>query len=309
MYDMIILGGGAAGLSAALYAQSKQLDVLVIYEEVGGKSGRQQHLRQQASEEYLAGVEAVLQFERRVTSQAGAVIRDRVVGLKRVEDDFAVDTQLHSQKIARAVIVATGASAIKLDVPGARALTNHGIGYSVTTHAHLLENKKAAVIGTTLRAVAGAIELARTAAEVYLIAPGKRELAGPLARTLPRYPNITVLRNYVVREVLGTTNVERLVVERDNEQSFLRVDAVFADLGLLPNSSIVRNLAEVDPNGFIVVDDFNATSQPGLFAAGDCTTRFGEHTLIAIGEGARAAQSAYAYLLAHPLIPAPEPAD
>ncbi|KAB8143013.1 NAD(P)/FAD-dependent oxidoreductase [Chloroflexia bacterium SDU3-3] len=309
MHDLIIIGGGASGLSAALYAQSKQLDVRVIYQEVGGKTGRQQHLHQQDNEEYLAGAEAVMQFERRVTAQASTVLRDRVLGITRSHEDFIVETQINGKLAARSVIVATGASPIKLDVPGARQFADHGIGYSATTHAHLLENKTAAVIGATPRAVAGVIELARTAARVYLVTAGKHDLIDPLAATLARYPNVTVLRNYKVREVQGTTSVEQVVIERDEELSYLRVNAIFADLGLLPNTGVVRNLAKLDEDGFIEVDGRNHTSVSGLFAAGDCTTRFGEHSLIAVGEGVRAAQSAYTYLLSHPLILEPEPAD
>jgi thioredoxin reductase len=174
----------------------------------------------------------------------------------------------------------------------------YGLGYSATTHAHLLEGKTAAVIGTTVRALRGAAELARTARQVYLIAPDATGLTTPTALALCKRPNVEALAGYQVQQIVGVTNVQELVVAREDETRRLRVDAAFVDLGLAPNSMMVRPIVQTDLDGFIWVDDRNATTQPGLFAAGDVTTAFGEQVLIAIGEGARAALSAYDYLLA-----------
>jgi thioredoxin reductase (NADPH) len=309
MRDLIIIGSGAAGLSAAVFALAKQLDVAAIYEDVGGKAGTQQQLQNQSGDEYLAGAEAVQLFERRVTSQSQAVVRDRVIGLNKSSGVFQVETQRHGVLAATAVIVATGASPLPLDVPGAKALLNHGIGYSITTHTQLVAGKHVAVIGTTRRALRGVLELARSAAQIYLIAPDATNMTSALARTVAAERNVQVLANYQVKEIAGRESVERVLVERDGEQSWLRVDAVFADLGLLPNSGIARRIAQVDGDGFIRVDDTNATTLPGLFAAGDVTTAFGENILIAIGDGARAAASAYEYILAHPRQPEAEAAD
>jgi thioredoxin reductase len=309
MYDLIIIGGGAAGLSAAVYALGKQLDVVAIYEEVGGKAGTQQHLHDQDGDEYLAGAEAISLFERRVTAHSGVVLRDRTIGVSKANNIFHVETQRHGSLTSRAVLVTTGATPIKLDVPGTKALLNHGIGYSITTHAQLLAGKTAAVIGTTARALRGVAELARSAAHVYLIAPDATGLTTPLARKLHQLPNVTIFECYKVEQIAGTSSVEYLTIERDGESSTLRVDAVFADLGLLPNSGIVRRIVQTDADGFIQVDDRNATTLLGFFAAGDVTTAFGEHMLIAIGDGARAAASAYEYILAQPSVADAEPSD
>jgi thioredoxin reductase len=299
MHDLIIIGGGAAGMAAALYALGKGLDSVTIYEEVGGKAGTQQQLAGQSGEEYLAGAEAVQLFERRVTSHAGAVLRDRVIDLRKQRGVFHVETQRHGALEARAVLIATGATPLKLDVPGAKALLDHGIGYSIATHSQLLAGKRVAVVGTTPRALRGVIELARVAEQVYLIAPDSTGLASPLARSLRRFANVDILSGQRVVEIVGATGVEQVAVERDGERSWLRVDAIFADLGLLPNSGIVRQLARVNVDGFIMVDEKNATTQRGLFAAGDVTTAFAEQMLIAIGDGARAAASAYEYILSY----------
>jgi thioredoxin reductase len=300
MYDLIIIGGGPAALSAAVYALGKQLDFLVIYGDPGGKAGVRQQLTGQVDEEYLAGAEAVLLFERRITMQAGRTLRDRVIEVSKSGGVFHVATQNHGIEQGAAVIVATGAAPIMLDVPGARDLLGQGLGYSVTTHTNLLAHKTAAVIGTTVRALRGVAELSRIAARVYLVAPDATGMATPLARALRQRPNVEVFEGYDLREVVGSSSVEELVLAREDETHRLQVDAAFVDLGLLPNSVMVRQIVQTDQDGFIWVDDRNATTQPGLFAAGDVTTAFGEQILIAIGEGARAALSAYDYLLARP---------
>jgi thioredoxin reductase len=300
MHDLIIIGGGAASWAAALYALDKRLDLLLICEEVGGKAGTQQQLRGQAGEEQLAGAEAVQLIERRVTAHAEAVLRDRVLSVAKEHGVFHLAAQRHGTHQSRTVLVATGATPLTLDVPGAKALVNYGVGYSITTHANLLSGKTVAVVGTTRRALRGVAELARTAAQVYLVAPDATGMTTPLARALRRLPNVAIFERYAVKEIAGTGSVEQLAIERDGEQSWLRVDAVFADLGLLPNSGLVRSVVATDAEGFIIVDDQNATTLPGLFAAGDVTTAFGEQMLIAAGDGTRAAAGAYEYLLAHP---------
>ena len=295
MYDLIIIGGGPAAAAAAVYALGKQLDFLVIYAELG-KAGQTQQLAGKAEEEYLPGAEAVRLFERRVVSQAGRVLHDRVTEVAKESDRFRVVTQRHGVQESVTVIVATGATPIELAVPGAQELLGYGLGYSITTHAHIMAKKRVAVIGATVRALRGAAELARTAAQVYLIAPDAAGIETPLAR-LRRHPHVEILEGYEVQEVTGTQSIEQLVVARNEQTRQLQVDAVFVDLGLVPNSTFVRPLVQTDPDGFIWVDERNGTTLPGLFAAGDVTTAFGEQILIALGDGARAALSAYDYLL------------
>jgi thioredoxin reductase len=299
MHDLIIIGGGPAALSAAVYALGKQLDVMVIYEKLGGKAGSQQHLRGQSAERVAAGVEAAHILELEVAAQSDRTLCDRVSSVATIEGGFRIATQDHGTYQSRAVIVATGTTPRLLDLPGARELLGQGLGYSATTHAHLVAGKHVAVIGATTRALRGAAELARTATQVYLIAPDAAGLDSPLAHTLQQRSNVEALAGYRVKAVNGPFNVESVVVERGDEHRWLRVDAAFIDLGLVPNSNAVRQLARLDSHGYIWVDERNATTMAGLFAAGDVTTSFGEQVLIAIGDGARAALSAYDYLLAH----------
>lgn len=130
-----------------------------------------------------------------------------------------------------------------------------------------------------------------------------------MMRAFGNRPNVEVLAATRVVEVTGPMNVEEIVVSHDEQQRRLAVDAAFIDLGLHPNSDMVKPIVQTDQDGFIWVDERNATTLPGLFAAGDVTTAFGEQVLIAIGEGARAALGAYDYLLARAPTTEGEPAD
>jgi thioredoxin reductase len=296
MYELVIIGGGPAGLSAAAFALSKDLNLRLVYEQIGGRTGSHQRLVGQATEERLAGEDLVHMLERDI-AKADCTIHDRVVGITRSGDIFDVETRNHGTLQAAAVLLATGARPYPLDVPGATELAGWGVGYSVTTHAQLLAGKVAAVIGTTDRALRGVIELVHFAAQVYLIGDLSTSESS-LAPAIAQFPKIKVLDDVVVREISGSFNAEELVLARGDKVLRLAVDAVFVDLGLTGNSEAVQGLAQTDLNGFVKVDGQRATSIPGLFAAGDVTTAVGEQKLIAIGEGARAAWTAYGYLLA-----------
>jgi len=300
MYDLIIIGGGPAAAAAAVYALGKQLHFLVIYADLG-KAGRTQQLAGEPGIEFLAGAEAVRIFERQV-AETNRTLCDHVTAVSQDSGVLRVATQNHGTKSASALIVATGATPIGLELPNAKNLLGNGLGYSITTHAQLMTGKHVAVIGTTIRALRGVAELSRSAGHVYLIAPDTACLDTPLAAALEQRPNVEILSGYAVEELVGARNIEALIVTRAGQTRRLSVDAAFVDVGLLPNSGIVHGLVQTDQDGFIWVDERNATSAPGIFAAGDVTTSFGEQIMIAIGDGARAAISAYEYLLTiHPL--------
>jgi thioredoxin reductase len=307
MNDLIIIGGGPSALAAAAYAMDKNLDFAVVMNEPGGWVGWHQTLTGQGGDEYLAGEEAVKPLEQRVRASRH-VVYDRVTDVAQTGDLFQVTMPQHEPRLTRAVLVATGATANTLIVPGAREFMGHGLAYSIATHAHLLTGKTVAVIGNTLRAFRGVAELAQTAQQVYVIVPYPPVVRSPLVTVMQQRANVEIVPGAQIKEVAGSQNVEELVVAQSpgGDVRRLPVDAVFADLGLHANSGPVRNVLDLAPGQFIGVDEHGATRVPGLFAAGDVTTTRGEQILIALGDGARAALSAYEYILAHKL---QQPAD
>jgi thioredoxin reductase len=295
MHDLLIIGGGAAGFAAAAYALDKQLDVAVIAEQLGGKANWQR----QTGLQQTAGQAVTDLLRTRVSRQSDIVLHDTVTNITKANGIFFVETRYHGQREALAVLVATGVTPIPLDVPGGRTLLGYGLGYSVITHAHTLRNKTVAAIGATTRAMRGVNELSRLAQQVYWISPGLQSLVSPLGMGLAYRHNVQVFEDYQVVELLGAERVEALLIEREGDLQRLAVDGVFADLGLKPNSALVKDLIGLDAEGFIPVTEGGATALLGLFAAGDVTTHFSEQLLVAVGQGAGAAVSAYDYILAH----------
>lgn len=297
MNHLVIIGGGAAGMAAAAYALSKRLSVAVIVEDLGGRAGTRQTIAPAANDEYLVGAEAAAALTRQVAAVQGAIATDRVLKIGPIEGGFAVETHQHGTLTAAALVIATGATPLPLNLPGSKKLVDHGIGYSLTTHTALLSGKRVAVVGTTRRALRGIAEMAHVAQQVLVIAPAEAR-ANPFVQRLLARPNITFYFGAELKQVIGTTQIERIaILPADDELSYMRVDALFADVGLLPNTQIVRGLVALDSGGFIVVDERRATDVPGIYAAGDCTNISAEHTLAAIGDGARAAISAYDHIL------------
>lgn len=297
MKDLIIVGGGPAALAAATFALGKGLDFSIVMAEPGGWAGWHQTIVGQRGDEYLAGEAAIKPLEQQILA-SDQVVHDRVTTITHAGTAFEVTMQ-HGKDTAHAVIMATGARANELIVPGAREFMGHGLAYSVATHAHLMAGKTVAVVGQTMRALRGAAELATTAQQVVLLtAANANILASPLAKILQQRPNVSILRDAQVKALHGSQQVEEITVAHNGTIQQIAVDAVFADLGLHANSGPVHELLGLTPGQFIGVDEHNAAAVAGLFAAGDVTTQRGEQIMIALGDGARAALSAYEYLLA-----------
>lgn len=306
MHDLIIVGGGPAALAAASYALDKQLDVVMVYEDLGGKIGRRESLLhappvahdapRAASGTYLPANDVVRLLINRMM-RAGHILHDRVLALTPGLSFFSVETRAQGVLHASAVIIATGATPRPLGVPGAARLLDQGLSYSITTYAAQVAGQRVAVIGSTPRAILGTAELAQHAAQVALILPHASPLATPLGGALRHQPNIELLIGDEVVEVLGRQQIEALVLRNGGQPRRLPVDHAFVDLGLQPNSACVQPLVATDRDGFIIVDRASATSVPGIFAAGDVTSAPGEQVLVALGDGARAAVSAYEYCL------------
>jgi thioredoxin reductase len=303
MYDLIVIGGGPAALAAAFYATGKHLDVVMIYEELGGKIGWLQSLAGPGEHPYLPGNELAHLLTIRTITQARRTIDDRVRAVTRDAGTFQVSTGANGTLEGRAVLIATGAAPIPLRVPGAEHLLEHGLGYSITTYAHLVAGQRIAIIGDSTRALSGAAEIAQQAAQVFVITPNTLPRELPLVAALCRQPNVALIEGAEVRALRGATSLEALSVATADGVRELAVDRAFAVLGVVPNSECVRGLADTTAGGFVLINAYHETSTPGLYAAGDVSTLFSEQVLVAIGDGARAAMNAYDYLLAQALVP------
>ena len=301
MHDLIVIGGGPAGLAAAVYALDKQLDVLLICSNLGGKIGYVQQLHNQEHPPAILGVEQANALRQRIEATPDRLASDVVVGVFSHESAFHILGE-HRTWHARAVIIATGAQPTMLGVPNERQLVGHGIGYSILTHAQAMKERHVAVVGANARALRGAAELTQYAERIVLIAPHTGYLNSLLGQRLRTHPKIDLFDGYRVRNVDAVDGqVQSIVVTQRDMVQRIPVSAVFVDMGLIPNTQMVRQTVQVDRDGFVVIDYRNQTSVPGLFAAGDVTNVPVEQILMAIGEGSRAAMYAYDYILAQRL--------
>lgn len=296
MYDLIIIGGGPAGITAAATAINQRLETLIIAERWGGQTTYAMQLEEMEGRETITG-EALLDAFRRQLDYLDFVRRfDTVTRVRPEEQYFVVDTARGDRFEGQALIIATGAKPQRLNVPGEARLAGRGLSYAADAHASLFLGKDVAVVGNGRRAQWAAASLARRAHQVYLLAL-EPLVTTPLARKLRQMPNVEVTEGVTVREVLGEKYVEGIVVTMsDGQEREIPVKGVFVKLARTPNSELVRDWVDCDSAGHIIVDAYCATSWPGVFAAGDVTL-VSEQVLLHIGDGAKAAISAYHYLL------------
>jgi alkyl hydroperoxide reductase subunit F len=292
MYDLIIIGGGPAGLTAAVYALNKRLETLVISEDLGGKTAYGFAAKGYEGHEVIRGGEVVEKFKRQLEYLNFAHQIDRVTKVVAEGKGYVVLTQSNKRFEAKAVILATGAQPKRLDVPGEKKLIGKGLSYSAISHAQLFIEREPAIVGSNLRALQAAAELATIAKQVHLVLPEKGESDSAFGKKVRANPKVKVYEA-ALKEVRGDQFVESIVV---GDQT-IKVDGLFIEAGVNPGSKIVADLGITDANGRVVVNSKCATSKPGIFAAGDVTDVFIEQVLVAIGEGAKAALSAYEYLL------------
>jgi alkyl hydroperoxide reductase subunit F len=298
MYDLIIIGGGPAGLTAAVYAIRKRLNCLLISPDLGGKALSRMHIEGMDTHQVINGADLVRRFRDEIEYLEFARIFEKVSRLESQGRYFAVTTATGRNLEAKAVILATGADAVRLTVPGADHFFLRGVAYSTVSYAPLYLDKQVALIGAGDMALRGAAELAQIVTRLYLVAPSHGELDTPLGRRLQLAPHVTLLENWQPVAVEGDTFARQLVVRApDGEDRTLDVDAIFIELGLKPHSELVRDWVRVDDQGRVVVNGSTETSVSGLFAAGDVTHLPAEQVVIAIGEGAKAALAAYEYLI------------
>jgi len=298
MYDLIIIGGGPAGLTAAIYAIRKRLNVLLLTKDLGGKTNFRLALPWIQDYQVVRGLEIVTKFRNELEYLDFARHIEAVQKIDDHHGSFVVTTKGGAELEAKALIIATGARQARMGVPGEKEYTMKGLCYSALSYAPLFIEKTAIVIGDEELALRSAAELSTVARQVFLVCRNPRSLETPIGHKLQNADNVTILGDYEVIEVSGDEYARKLLV-RDPEGRTVayQADGMFVEKALLPNSEIVRDLVKLDESAHIVVDSSNRTSMPGVFAAGDVTSNPAEQVLIAVGDGAKAALSAYEYLL------------
>jgi alkyl hydroperoxide reductase subunit F len=299
-YDVLIIGAGPAGLSAAIYAARKNLRTGIIATDVGGQLGTTAEVQNYPGFQLITGPDLVARFNEHA-KQYGI---DQHVGEKVVSLGFngrckVVTTASGKKFPTRALIVASGAHKRRLGVPGEKELAGRGVVYCSTCDGPLFRDLRIAVVGAGNSGLEAAVEMSGVARWVYLVT--RRGMNGDeiLQDKVRAAKNVKVLTDYDPVEIHGDERVDGFTV-RDRASDVterLDVDGVFIEVGLYPNSEFALDLLDTNARGEIHVDARGCTGVQGIFAAGDVTQGRPKQIVVAAGDGAQAALSAFEYLI------------
>ncbi len=298
-FDVIIVGGGAAGLTAALYSARRGLSVAVISQDIGGQASTTSIVENYPGFDLIDGLELMLKFKTQAEKYGAKILVDEVTNIAKPADDFIVTTAT-AEYSAPALILAHGLTHKHLNVPGESELIGKGVSFCATCDAPLFKGKEVAVVGGGNSAMDAALVLAQWSPNVTLITHhpefrGEKVLIERVMAT----SHIRRIVNGVTKEIHGETVVDGISVEHSGAIEKISVQGVFVEIGFTVNPALMKDLVALDARNQVIVDPLtNGTNISGLFAAGDVTVIPQKQIVISAGEGAKAALSVHQYLQA-----------
>ena len=299
MYDVIIIGAGAAGLTAAIYTCRKKLKTAVISIDVGGQTNLTSHIENYPGTGPMHGIELMQRFRNEAIGFGAEIIMGKANKVDKTESGFKIFLANGEDYECRALILAYGKVPKSLGVQGEEKFMGRGVSTCVTCDAPLFKNRDVAVIGGGNSAVEGALELATIAKKVYLIHRRDSFRADEITiEKLKSNSCIELVMNSVPLKIIGDKNVKGVEAENvvSKEKKELKVDGVFIEIGYVVDTSFVQHLVNVNEKREIIVDARGNTSHPGIFSCGDITPVPFKQTVIAAGEGAKAALECYKWI-------------
>ena len=304
MHDLIIIGGGPAGVAAGVYASRKRLKSVLIAEEIGGQSTVSPGIENWIGTPVISGEDLKRSFKAHLDAYKQDVLEviegDRVEALAKTEGGFRATTRDGKTCEARAVLLASGAGRKKLEIPGAEQFENKGVTYCASCDGPMFSGMDVAVVGGGNAGLETAAQLLAYAKSVTLIhrhAAFKGEAI--TVEKILSHPNLRTIMNAEPTAVLGEKFVTGLTVRnRDTgAEETLPVSGVFVEIGVIPNTSYVQGLVELDQVGRVVTNARDQhTSVEGIWAAGDCTDELYHQNNIAAGDAVKALEDIYQWL-------------
>ena len=278
MYDLIIIGGGPAGVAAGIYASRKKINTLLITKEFGGQWVISDKIENFIGFKSISGVELARALEEHLRSQTEPIeIKEGVfvATIKKTDVGFEVATSDGAAYQTKTILFALGSDHRKLNVPGEKEYEGKGVFYCSTCDAPLMKNKKVAVIGGGNSGLEAAIDLLPYASEIYIL-QRSNQLKGDAIyqEKLKTEPKVKILFQSLTKEIFGADFVSgiKYTDAETNEEKILNVEGIFVAIGYMPNTAIIKDLVRLDDNGHIIVDHKTLqTSMPGIWAAGDAT--------------------------------------
>lgn len=299
-YDVLVIGGGPAGSSAAIYAARKGIRTGIVAERFGGQVRDTLGIENLISIPHIEGPKLADNLEAHVRNyNVDVITTQRVAGIKK---EGLIEIALESGAIlkTKAAIIATGARWRNTGVPGEAEFKNKGVAYCPHCDGPLFQGKDIAVIGGGNSGIEAAIDLAGIVNHVTVLEfMPELKADAVLQKRLYSLPNVTVLKNVQLKEITGSDKVDgiKYINRETGDEHQIKLQGVFVQIGLVPNTDWLKDTIERNRIGEIIVDEHNATSIPGVFAAGDCTNSPYKQIIISMGSGATAALSAFDYLI------------
>jgi len=297
--DVAIIGGGPAGLTAAVYLARKKRPVAVITKELGGQVAWTLGIENYMGYQYITGKELTDKFVEQVQQFPIPVVTDEVVNVKVGKDGFTIVTAGGRSIDARTVIVASGKNPRELGIPDEKKFVGKGLSYCATCDGPLFSGTDVAVCGGGNSAVQAAIDMSQISSKVYIVSRSPWRADAVVVDRANAIRNLEKRTGYVVVGIVGEKSVEGLKVKEKatGKEEVIPVKGVFVEVGLDPNTRFLKGLVDLNEYGEVIVDCMCQTKVPGLYAAGDVTMVHEKQIVVAAGEGAKAALSAHEYLM------------
>ena len=303
-YDLIIIGGGPAGMTAAVYAATLKIDTFVVTADLGGQAIDSTKIKNYMGYDFITGPELTEKFKAQLLHSHYVDHRiSEGEELEALDDGYRVVLSDLSRYTARAVILATGMSRRKLGVPGEEEFQRKGVFYGNVQDVSFVQGEDVIVVGGGNSAMQIVENLLPVARRIHIISdlPVTADPSVIERAASSRSHRVDRYEGYKVRRIEGNDTVEKVLIHKLVQSGDLSLDArgVFIAIGLHPNTALVAHLVDLNEKGEVVIGPDCSTSRPGLFAAGDVTSAYGKRIIIATGEGAKAALAAKQFLLHH----------
>jgi len=298
IFDLIIIGGGPAGLSAGIYTSRRKLKTLILTKNIGGQAGYASQVENYPGFEAISGFELMQKFQKQA-ERFGCIFKyEEAIEVKKEKDIFIAKTANNEYK-ALSVILAFGMTPRNLNVLGEKEFLGKGVAYCATCDGPLFKNKTVAVVGGGNAALESVLYLASICKKVYQI-HRRDEFSGEaiLVDKIKGIKNVELILDSVVTKIKGDKFVRSVEVEnlKTKEKKEIDLDGVFIEIGHVVNAEPIKNLVKIDENNAVIIDADCQTSIAGCFGAGDVTNIKYKQIVISAGEGAKAALSAYKYI-------------
>lgn len=300
VYDLIIIGGGPAGIAAGVYASRKQLKTNLITKEWGGQSTVSETIYNWIGTPEISGANLAKSLKEHITftkENTVTITNGAVVSLQRGEVTHAVVLENGEHIEAKAILIATGSHHRTLDIPGAKEFEHKGLTYCASCDGPLFAGVDVAIVGGGNAAFEAAAQLLAYCKSVTLLNRSENLRADPITvKNVLAHPNMKMILNAVPVEIVGNTFVDRIRYQDkiSGETRTLTVGGIFVEIGVVPNTEMVKEVVACDESGRVKIDPWTGkTSTPGIWAAGDCTNILYHQNNISAGEGVKALEDIY----------------